>query len=118
MRLIGNIIWLLVCGLAGAVSYLIAGVLWCITIIGIPFGKQCFKMAALMLMPFGKEIRGNFGKHPIANVIWFIFGGLEIAIGYFVSGVLFCITVIGIPFGKQCFKLMRLSAFPFGASVR
>lgn len=116
MKTLGNIIWLLLIGLWGAIGYFLEGIIWCITIIGIPFGKQCFKMAGLMLTPFGKKVTTNFGKHPIANIIWLIFGGLELAIGFFFAGIVFCITIIGIPFGKQCFKMARLALTPFGAT--
>ena len=116
MKTIGNIIWFVFCGLLGFFSYVCLGLLWCITIIGIPFGKQCFKIANLILWPFGKDVKTDFDKHPIANVIWIIFGGLEIAIGYLLVGLFLCITIIGIPFGKQCFKLAKLSLIPFGAN--
>ncbi len=117
MKLIGNILWFIFTGLFSALSWFVLGLFWCITIIGIPFGKQCFKLAGLSLFPFGKNVNSNFGKHPIANVIWIVFGGLELAIGYVVTGALWCITIIGIPFGKQCFKLAALSLAPFGSKV-
>lgn len=117
MRLIGNIIWFLLTGLATAFAWLLLGILWCITIIGIPFGLQAFKMAKLTLWPFGKTVNTNFGSHPIANIIWLVLGGLGLAFGYVVSGIVFCITIIGIPFGKQCFKLASLAAVPFGAII-
>lgn len=117
MKFIGNLIWFIFGGLIGAIGYFLLGVIWCITIIGIPFGKQCFKLAKLALSPFGKKVNSNFGKHPIANIIWLIFGGLEMALAYVLTGAIFCITIIGIPFGKQCFKLASLSAVPFGATL-
>lgn len=118
MRIIGNILWIIFGGLLSALGWLITGVLWCITIIGIPVGLQCFKLASLSLNPFGKEVRYEGGAGSfLLNVIWFIFGGLEMAIGNFLFGVLWCITIIGIPFGKQFFKLAGLSLRPFGASV-
>ena len=117
MKVIGNLIWFFVIGLASAVSWFLLGVLWCITIIGIPFGKQCFKIAGLMLWPFGKRIDADFSSHPIANIIWLIFGGLELGIVYAVAGIILCITIIGIPFGKQCFKLATLAIGPFGANI-
>lgn len=118
MKLLGNILWFFFTGLASAFAWFFLGIFWCITIIGIPFGKQCFKLAGLSLFPFGKNIDSNFDKHPIANIIWVVFGGLELALGYIISGAFWCITIIGIPFGKQCFKLAKLSFAPFGASVR
>ena len=116
MKTIGNILWFLLVGLWEGLGYVFLGIIWCITIIGIPFGKQCFKIARLMFTPFGKVINTNFGKHPIANVIWIIFGGLELALGFFFVGLILCITIIGIPIGKQCFKLAKLSLIPFGAT--
>ncbi|MBE6555769.1 MAG: YccF domain-containing protein [Ruminococcaceae bacterium] len=118
MKFIGNLLWLIFTGIATCLAWAFLGLLWCITIIGIPFGKQCFKLAELSLMPFGRRVSSNFGKHPIANVIWIIFGGFGLALGYVVTGLLWCITIIGIPFGKQCFKLALLSIAPFGANVR
>ena len=117
MRLIGNIIWIITGGLASAVSYLALGVLWCVTVIGIPFGIQSIKMAGLVLAPFGKTVDLNFGSHPIANILWFIFGGFALWASYLVVGLLLCVTVIGIPFGLQLFKFAKLNAFPFGAKV-
>lgn len=117
MKFIGNIIWLLIVGIGSAISWFVLGAIWCVTIIGIPFGLQCFKMARIYLWPMGAEVRLNFGKHPIANVIWFIFGGFEMAVGLLLAALLFCVTIIGIPFGLQCFKLAKLAAFPFGADV-
>ena len=117
MKTIGNILWFLLTGLMSAIAWFFLGIIWCITIIGIPFGKQCFKLAGLSLFPFGKTVKSNFGKHPIANVIWIIFGGLELAIGFVIAGALWCITIVGIPFGKQCFKLAALSIAPFGANI-
>ena len=117
MKTIGNIIWFIFVGLGSAIAWFLLGVLWCITIIGIPFGLQSFKLARLTLWPFGADVDTGFGSHPIANVLWIIFGGLELAMGYAVAGLLLCVTVIGIPFGLQCFKLMQLALVPFGAEV-
>ena len=117
MKTLGNILWFLLTGWAAALSWLLLGILWCITIVGIPFGLQCFKFAGLSLFPFGKDVNENFGAHPIANVLWILLGGLELAVGFVVVGIVWCITIIGIPFGKQCFKLAKLSLMPFGANV-
>ncbi|MBO5110130.1 MAG: YccF domain-containing protein [Clostridia bacterium] len=117
MKLIGNLLWFIFTGLLSSIAWFLLGILWCITIIGIPFGKQCFKMAKLVLFPFGKTVKTDFGKHPIANILWLVFGGLELCVGYLVVGVIWCITIVGIPFGKQCFKLASLSLIPFGASI-
>ncbi|MCR5475567.1 MAG: YccF domain-containing protein [Lachnospiraceae bacterium] len=118
MRLLGNIIWIICGGLLSALGWALAGVLWCITIIGIPVGLQCFKLGGLALDPFGKEViyEGGAGSF-ILNVIWFIFSGLEIAILNLGLGLLLCITIVGIPFGKQFFKFAGLALRPFGARV-
>ena len=117
MKTLGNILWFLFTGLGAGLAWFFLGILWCITIIGIPFGKQAFKLAKLSFFPFGKKVDTNFGKHPIANLIWFVFGGFGIALGFAFTGIIWCITIIGIPFGKQCFKLATLALMPFGATV-
>lgn len=118
MEIIGNIIWFLLVGFFGGMAWVIAGCLWCITIIGIPIGLQCFKLAGLAFFPFGKEVRYGGGSLSfIANIFWLLFPGLELAVGYTIVGCFFCITMIGIPFGIQCFKLAKLSLMPFGAEV-
>ena len=117
MRTIANIIWMLFGGIWLALSWCLAGIVLCITVLGIPLGLQCFKAAKLSLFPFGKKVILNFGEHPVANVIWVIFVGWEMALGYLALGVLNCLTIIGIPGGIQCFKMMTLAFFPFGAKV-
>jgi len=119
MSILGNIIWFIFGGLWQGLSWLLVGVLWCITIVGIPVGLQCFKIAQLSFFPFGKEVEyhGNTAS-VLLNILWILFGGLELAIVAFLNGILFCITVIGIPFGKQCFKLAKLALTPFGSEIR
>ncbi len=118
MSVIGNILWFILCGFIGGLGWLLAGCIWCITIIGIPIGVQCFKLAGLAFFPFGKEVVYDGGAFSfLVNIIWLIVSGLELAIGYVAAGVILCITIIGIPFGKQCFKLAQLSLMPFGARV-
>ena len=118
MRIFLNILWIIFGGLLSALGWIGTGILYCITIIGIPVGIQCFKLSSISLNPFGKEIRYEGGAGSfLLNVLWFIFGGLEMAIGNFLLGVLLCITIIGIPFGKQFFKIAGLSLRPFGAIV-
>lgn len=118
MRVLGNILWFLLGGFLAGLSWFLSGILWCITIIGIPYGIQCFKFGVLAFAPFGREIiyGGGAGK-MIVNVIWLVLCGLAMAAGYLVAGVLFCITIIGIPFGKQYFKFAKLALMPFGARV-
>lgn len=117
MKLLGNLIWIILIGFWSALVYFFMGLFLCITIIGIPFGKQCFKLASLSFTPFGTIIKSDFGKHPIINLIWMIICGWELAIMYTIIGILYCISIIGIPFGKQCFKLGLLALFPFGAKI-
>ena len=118
MKLIANIIWFIFGGLWLGLGWTLLGLLLCITIIGIPLGKQCFKAARLTFAPFGKKVVTDFGKHPVANLIWAILVGWEMAIAYLVAGVICCITIIGIPMGLQSFKLMQLAFLPFGATVQ
>lgn len=117
MRLIGNIIWFILGGIWLGLGWALAGLVLCITIVGIPFGLQCFKAAKLTFAPFGKQVSVHFDKHPVANLLWAIFFGWEMALGYLVSGVICCITIIGIPVGLQAFKIMKLAFLPFGAKV-
>lgn len=118
MGCLGNAIWFLTCGLWQGLSWTLAGVLWSITIIGIPIGRQCFKFAGLAFFPFGKEVRyGGGGLSVIANVFWLIFSGIPLALEAVLNGVLLCCTIIGIPFGLQCFKMAKLAISPFGSSV-
>lgn len=119
MSFLGNVIWFIFVGWWSALTWLAGGILWCITIVGIPLGKQCFKFAGLSLFPFGKEIEYGGGAFSlIANIIWLLIPGFEMAVGYVVTGLILCVTIIGIPFGKQCFKLAKLALMPFGATVR
>ena len=97
---------------------LLVGLLLCITIIGIPFGKQCFKFARLSLAPFGKKVLLDFSRHPIMNVIWLLLAGWEMFLGYLFAGLFCCITIIGIPAGIQAFKFSILAIAPFGAKVK
>ena len=118
MSLLGNLLWLLCGGLVSALCWMIAGLLWCASIVGIPVGLQCFKFAKLSLMPFGKRVVDEGGAVSfLLNVAWLLLSGLELAIVHFVLGCLLSLTVIGIPFGKQFFKFARLSLAPFGARV-
>lgn len=118
MGCLGNMIWFLCGGILSGISWAASGVLCCITIIGIPLGLQCFKFAGLAFFPFGKEVvYGGGAGSLIANIVWLICCGIPMAIENAFLGVFFCITVIGIPFGLQFFKLAKLSLMPFGAEV-
>ena len=117
MKLLGNIIWFLFGGLVTALAWFIVGLLLCITIIGFPFGIQCFKYAGLSLAPFGKNVELNFGRYFISNLLWLIFFGWEMFLGYLIAGALCCVTLVGIPAGIQAFKFSKLSLAPFGAKI-
>lgn len=115
---LGNILWFLFGGFFSGLAWLISGALWCLTIIGIPYGRQCFKFASLAFSPFGKEIEyGGGAPSAIANIIWFFLNGLPMALGNVAIGVLWCLTIVGIPFGKQFFKIAKLALMPFGARI-
>jgi len=118
MKVLGNILWFLLGGIVAGLIWLIYGILWCITIVGIPIGLQCFKFAGLSFFPFGKEITyGGGAVSLIANIIWLITTGIPMAIGNAIWGCVLCITIVGIPFGKQFFKFAKLSLMPFGATI-
>ncbi len=118
MRFLGNIIWFIFGGLIASLLWIILGILLSITIIGIPFARQCFKFAEIVLTPFGKNVKTNFDKHPIANIIWAILVGWEMALGYLAIALFFGITIIGIPFAIQWIKLAQLAILPFGAKIK
>lgn len=121
MSTIGNILWIIFGGALVALYYFLMGIIFCITIIGIPFGMQLFKIAGFALWPFGRDVHssGNDGSclSVIMNVIWILLGGIEIALIHISCGVLLCITLIGIPFGMQHFKMALLALVPFGKTI-
>ena len=121
LKVIGNILWFVLAGVWMAIGYVISGVIMCITIIGIPFGIQSFKLAGYALWPFGRTVvyRTDRGEALsfIANIIWLVLAGIWLAIGHLITGVLLCITIIGIPFGIASFKLAGLALVPFGKTV-
>ena len=118
MKTIGNILWFIFGGFLSGLAWWIAGVLCCITVIGIPLGRQCFKFASLSFWPFKKEIvYGGGAPSTLLNIIWLICCGLLMALENLIFGALWCITIIGIPFGKQFFKIAKLALTPFGATV-
>ena len=118
MGCLGNVIWFVCGGLISGLSWCLAGCLWCITIIGIPVGLQCFKLASLSFFPFGKEVvYGGGAGSFLLNIIWLLVSGLPLALEHLFFGLLLCVTVIGIPFGLQQFKLAKLALMPFGAEV-
>ena len=119
MSLLGNIIWFIFGGFVSGLSWLFSGIVWCITIIGIPYGLQCFKFASLSFFPFGKEVEyGGGAMSTLANIIWLLFFGWWMALENMIVGLLWCITIVGIPFGNQFFKIAKLSLTPFGATIK
>lgn len=121
MRTFGNVLWFLFAGVWLALGYAGSGLLLCVTIIGIPFGIQAFKLAAFTLWPFGRtivEAREGAGCLSVAfNLIWLVFFGWELFLGHLASGLLLCATIIGIPFGIQAFKLSVFAFWPFGREI-
>lgn len=121
MSILLNIIWFVLGGFLISLAYVLGGILLCLTIIGIPFGIQCFKLSVLGLAPFGHEIRET--EPPggviavIMNVIWIILPGLELALAHLFLAAFFAITIIGLPFALQHLKLTRLAILPFGFKV-
>jgi uncharacterized membrane protein YccF (DUF307 family) len=121
VNLLGNLIWLVFGGLLSAIGYVIGGIALCCTVVGIPFGLQCFKLAEFILWPFGKKVQ--YGRSAggclstFANIIWLLFGGIYIAICHFFFGLLLCITVVGLPFGRKHFQMIELSLMPFGKKI-
>ncbi len=121
MNGIGNIIWLVFGGFFAAAGYFIGGFVLCLTIIGIPFGLQCFKLGLFVLWPFGRQVVSTGASAGcislLLNVLWIFCGGLWIAISHLVFGLLLFITIIGIPFARQHFKMVEVSLMPFGKRI-
>ncbi|MDR1402445.1 MAG: YccF domain-containing protein [Tannerellaceae bacterium] len=121
MKFLGNILWLLLGGIITAIEYLVASIGLMITIIGIPFGLQTLKLAILALWPFGSTVTdgGNAGGclSVIMNIIWILIGGIWISLTHLIFGLFLCITIIGIPFGMQHFKMAALALAPFGKNI-
>jgi uncharacterized membrane protein YccF (DUF307 family) len=118
MGCLGNLIWFICGGFLSGLSWIFVGVLWCITIVGIPIGVQCFKLAEMSFFPFGKKVRYGGGAGSfLLNIIWIVLSGLPLAIESAIFGLILCITIIGIPFGLQHFKIAKLALMPFGATI-
>lgn len=119
MGCLGNVLWFFLGGAVNGLNWLFTGCIWCLTIIGIPIGLQCFKFAALCFFPFGKEVEyGGGAGSLLLNIVWLIVSGLYLAVVSAGMGILLCMTIIGIPFGLQHFKLAKLALMPFGATVK
>lgn len=121
MKFLGNVIWVIFGGLEAAIGYFTGSLALFVTIIGIPFALQTLKIGLMCLWPFGTEARNTDSpsgciRTPM-NIIWCIFGGFWACLCHIFFGALLCITIIGIPFGRQHFKMARLSLFPFGKEI-
>lgn len=121
MNTLGNLIWLLFGGLLSAIGYLVGGFVLCCTVIGIPFGLQCFKLASFVLWPFGRMAVSTSSSggclSVLLNLIGILCGGVWVALSHLLFGLLLFITIIGIPFARQHFKLIEISLMPFGKRI-
>ena len=121
MKFLGNLLWLVFGGLLVAVIYFLVGLLMCITIIGIPFGVQLIKLGIYALWPFGHELVNGPNEpgclSPVMNLLWILRGWWEIAVIHLVCGLFLCVTLIGIPWGLQHFKMALSAIFPFGKEI-
>ena len=122
MSLLGNILWLIFGGFLSGLGYIVSGLVLCLTIVGIPFGLMCIRLGVATFAPFGKEIvelpNGNSVLKIVFNLIWLVLFGWEIALAHLAWALILCVTLIGIPFGLQHFKLIPLALFPFGRELR
>ena len=128
MSTIGNIIWIVLGGIWMSLGWVIAGVVMYLTVIGIPWGRSCFVIAEFTLLPFGREAvprelvtgRDDVGTGDagmVGNIVWLLLAGWWLALGHVVTGIGTCLTVIGIPFGIQHFKLAGISLMPIGKTI-
>ncbi|MEU7648444.1 YccF domain-containing protein [Streptomyces huasconensis] len=120
MKTILNVIWLVLCGFWMFLAYLLAGVLLCVTVIGIPFGLASFRIGRYALWPFGYtavERRDAGAPSCVGNVLWLVLAGWWLALGHIVTGLLLCVTIIGIPLGVANFKLIPVSLLPLGREI-
>ena len=121
MNTLGNLVWLLFGGFVSALGYLVGGFVLCCTIIGIPFGLQCFKLASFVLWPFGRMAVGTCSSGGcltvLLNLLWIVCGGVWVALSHLVFGLLLAITIVGLPFARQHFKLIEISLMPFGKKI-
>lgn len=116
MKTFGNVLWFIFGGFIWAIGLFLEGILWCITIIGIPVGLKLFQLAKFVLWPFGKKVSSvsPSGFKTFLNIIWAILGGWWNALLMLLTGVILCITIIGIPFGRQYFKMAHFMLLPLG----
>ena len=121
MSFLGNLIWLIFGGFLAGLGYIIGGAAMCITVVGIPFGLQSIRLGAATMAPFGKEVvmSGHVGPLKILfDVLWIVFFGWEIAMTHLTFGLIFAITIVGLPFARQHFKLIPVALFPFNQELR
>lgn len=120
MGVILNLLWLVFAGIELAIAYVIAGILLTITIVGIPFGLQAFKLAGFALWPFGRAVVRTHSPGFLAafgNILWVVLAGWWLALAHIVTGLVLCLTIIGIPMGIASFKMTRLAFAPFGRVI-
>ena len=121
MSVLGNILFFVFGGFVIFLGYVLGGILLCLTIVGIPFGFQCFKLAGGVLAPFGREVRAirqpDSTLSVILNILWIILPGLELALMHLVLAIFFALTIVGIPLASQHLKLMPLALLPFGRQI-
>jgi uncharacterized membrane protein YccF (DUF307 family) len=121
MRTLLNILWLVLAGIWMAIAYTLAGIVMFVTIIGIPFSIQAFKLAGFTIWPFGRVLVPSPERHKglsvIGNILWFVLAGWWLALGHLVSGIALCLTIIGIPLGVGSFKLAAAALVPFGKEI-
>jgi uncharacterized membrane protein YccF (DUF307 family) len=122
MTFLGNIIWLVFGGLLSGLAYMLVGIVLCLTVVGLPFGVQAFKIGIATLAPFGKRVvelpQANSTLRIVFNVLWLVFAGWEIALSHLVWAGVLALTVVGVPFAIQHIKLIPLALFPFGRDLR
>ena len=118
MGCLGNLLWFLFGGALSGLCWCLAGILWCATVVGIPVGVQCFKIAGLTMFPFGKNVcYGGGAGSFLLNIVWLVVSGLPLALEHTLWAVILCVSIVGIPFGLQHFKLAKLALMPFGTVV-
>ncbi len=121
MGVLGNILWIVLGGFLVFLWYLLGGLILCLTIVGIPFGVQCFKLSVLALAPFGRSVvsteRFSGWLATLMNILWLLVAGVEIALLHMVLAALLALTIVGLPFTKQHLKLASLALVPFGRRV-
>ena len=118
MNTIVNILWLCIYGMALSIAFFLVGILCCLTIILIPAGRACFRIAHLAAWPSGTKVHIDFQKKPIRNFLWLLLIGVTLSMGFFIAGVSLSCTIIGMPFGMQFFKLAKLCAAPHGSKIQ